>query len=439
MDSLIVLFYSVLIGSIGYAVVSKLAKSSLNALERVVFGYALGVGLTGYLLFYLSRFGVSWNSYLALLTLGVLVSVVYILRQGGAIRTVRLFEFRLSEKALLFLIGVTALYTLIQNQMRPVIGWDAWAIWLLKAKIFYIDGAVNAVSFFYSDSAYPYVLSLYSTSVYIFLGGVNDTAVLITHYVFYVLIAGLLFTLLNDKIGRFYSLVVVFLYLSTQNVIRHGGRFEAGYSDLALGLYLFCTVVLLSRLTIMLNWSGVFLLSIFIGLCGMVKNDGLPFAIMLLVVAIFKITQKRKYGLLLPLFIGLIPLIDWHLYKVILSLPIEPFPFHPRNNISYFFPIFFHMFQEFFHFRNWNMLWLIFILSTFLHCIFRKTTSFVAFFIFYQLFVYFVIFLVTSVQPPTSHVDNTINRLLLHVVPLSFYFIAVSIFTKKSQDLRFFS
>ena len=55
------------------------------------------------------------------------------------------------------------------------------------------------------------------------------------------------------------ALIFTFLLLSTQNLVRHGGRFEAGYADLALGFYIFLSVLLLLDYLKIQNKKALFL------------------------------------------------------------------------------------------------------------------------------------------------------------------------------------
>src|SRR5690606_10733660 len=59
--------------------------------------------------------------------------------------------------------------------------WDAWAIWLFKAKAFFLDGRIEPYlersSEFVGQPGYPLLTPLYSTFLYSLAGEVNGEAV----------------------------------------------------------------------------------------------------------------------------------------------------------------------------------------------------------------------------------------------------------------------
>ena len=58
--------------------------------------------------------------------------------------------------------------------------WDTWAIWLFKAKAFYLDGTIHPFlersGDLVTQPGYPLLVPLYGTFLYVWNGGVADQA-----------------------------------------------------------------------------------------------------------------------------------------------------------------------------------------------------------------------------------------------------------------------
>ena len=82
------------------------------------------------------------------------------------------------------------------------------------------------------------------------------------------------------------------------------------------------------------------------------------------------------------------------------------------------------IFIELFNIGRWNLLWPTFIISLFI-AQYSRTRKLLVAIIGFQFLSYFIVFLLTSVDP-TDRVNGSLDRLLLQIAPLVIYFIAIT-------------
>jgi hypothetical protein len=118
--------------------------------------------------------------------------------------------------------------------------WDAWAIWLFKAKAFYLDGSLGGylsrTSEFVGQPGYPLLTPLYATFLYQLAGEAADQSAKLLSPCFYLALLGTFHYLvrrLANPLTAGLTTAMVALTSVTQRV-----AFDlAGYADTALSLY----------------------------------------------------------------------------------------------------------------------------------------------------------------------------------------------------------
>ena len=424
MNHLIVIFSLLFLISIGYLLISfGNFLSDLKFYEKIPYAFGLGVGVIAMQMFIYSRLNISWEA-------GIIASpwiLVFLLRLYNSKFKLMKFKFKASkiapyQFALFVLIVINLLYTFFEAWLRPLSSWDGWAIWLLKAKMFFIDGFVNPQAYHLLKENYPYVVNLASTFLFSALGEADDRAVLLLFYSFYFFLIASFFFTLKKEIGLKKALFFTFLLSSTQNLIRHGGRFEAGYADLALGFYIFADFTLLLRFIKSRAYQDLILLSIFLGITGLIKEEGLVFVLISQAVLTYYILAKFKnFKLLLVSLLWVIPILDWQLYKILNGLSYSLYAnsaFHPERIL----PIFIEILKEVINIRNWNFLWLSFLFGLLIFAKYGKRRL-VYMLIGFQVLSYLAVFLISPYEP-SAHVKNVMDRLLLHIAAIAVYSIA---------------
>lgn len=403
--------------------------------ERLMYGYGLGLGLIALQLYLYSRLGIVWSIFTVIFPWCLYILFVFLKKDKLHFSFGLPQKLSFAEKLLIMMIVSLAFFVGFEALLRPLSAWDGWASWLLKAKIFYIDGKVNSGIFQYIQSEYPLLISLFGTFFYVFVGGINDRQVLLEFYFFYLVLGGVFFFGLKKYVGRKKALLFTFLLLSTQNLIRHGGRFEAGYADLPLGYYLFSSVMLCISYMKSKSLHTLILLQLFLVFATLTKNEGIPFALLVECFVVYSIWQSKRFSHFNTIGISAFVLLDWQIFKMIGHFPSAP----PYLQFSHLYfdrvvTVCVELTREFFNFQNWNLVWIAFWLSVIFYIGHRKTKemTLVVLLILGQIVVYFATFLITNTDP-ASHIRGIVDRLFLHVAPLAVFFTAMVVFKKESK------
>lgn len=419
---------------IGFAVIKLFGLlDSTSDIEKLPYSFGLGAGIIAMQLYIYSRLNLSWNLFLLLIPGIVLIVFLLYYRKSiwiGSLSNKN--NLSILDKVIVFFIILLMIFVLMESFIRPVTAWDGWASWLLRAKMFFIDGSVNQNIFSYVPSEYPLLVSLMNAFLYIFLGTVDDRSILLLYPAFYIFLGVIFFFSCRKALGKSKALYFTFLLLSIQNIIRHTGRFEAGQADIILGFYIFTSTVLFFRYMQSKKIGNLVLLQIFLGITALIKNEGVPFVILSELFLTIFLLKRKLYIHFFTFLFWIIPFVDWQMFKNTYNLPELPsylqFRFHPER-ISL---IIIEFAKEFINIQNWNLLWPGFIMSFAMFLFFVKKNIHI--FILYiliiiQICVYMSVFLFTSADPKL-HIPNVANRVLLHIAPIAMYAISLSICKK---------
>jgi hypothetical protein len=424
MSEIIVLLLILFLAVIGYTVIWGFNlipyKDKLFAISC---SYGLGVGLVCMQLYLYSRIGISWNIWSVLSPWAILIPIILFKeRKRITLSLPKLPKLTVYDKLLLFGIFLALSYVIFEALIRPVAVWDAWAIWLLKAKIFFIDGKINPQILDYVRSDYPLVVSLLGTFIYIILGNVNDTAVLLTSTAFYFFLGLSLFAVIRKKYGITYALLFTFLFATMQNFIRHGGRMEAGQADLPIGYFAFCSTILLLEYIKKSSVRVLVLLNMFLAIGSLVKFEGIPIAIVIEIFIVNHILKHKLYKQFPVLLFWIVPLFDWQIYKKINHLTYAYFIAHPFIlSSSKMFNAVWGMIKEMITVKSWYILWISYIYALFSFGIKDKYLFILNVIILSQIGLYIVLYMFTLGNDPESSAE----RLLVHIAPLVFYYLAI--------------
>ncbi|SRR6266566_2768064 len=405
---------------LGYVVIELcgLLKGA-SLLEKLSYSWGLGVGLIGIQMFLYSISHIPWSRLSILLPWGIIF--VILLVRTKQIPKFKKVKVKLSRLEIFFVLLIMLLlfFTGFESILRPIQAWDGWANWVFRSKVFFLHNNVTLDYVRYTHDDYPLIIPLMGTFGYIMMGGINDKYVLFLFFVFYLALGGLFFATSKKLLNTKKAIVLTFLLLSLQNLIRHGGHFEAGYADLALGYYIFAVTCLLAGFLKTKNKKTLLFLSLFLGITGQIKNDGIPFVVIVSSILLFVIIAWRKYWYVLFMLPSVLIFALWELYKIFNHYP---------NNFLFRDALYVHtdkvvaivlaMSKEFFNFQNWSLLWVAFLVS--LIVAWRKIHRVKLFLLVFclQWLSYFAIFMVTP-REPVGHVENIIDRLYIHLAPLA--------------------
>lgn len=416
---------------VGYMLIKTFDFLPANSgLSTISYALALGAGIASFQLYVYSRFAIPWS--IPYIIFPWIITVLFLLAYKRNIFSLGKFEIQLKKVDYILITAIFLLLAFVgfESIIRPVSAWDAWAIWLLKAKIFFIDGHIEAGIFRYVESSYPLLVSLMSTFIYIILGKVDDTNALFLSFAFYAFLGLAFFVYIKYKTHVTYALIGTFLLLSAQNILRHGGRYEGGQADIILSCYIFLIGVLLITFLKKQKISILIFLQLLLAITALLKNEGLVFSLFTQLILWFYFIRKRQYKNIFYTFIWAIPVLDWEYFKYSNNLPKLTEVFVGSfTNFERIIPIGISMLQELFNLRNWNLLWILFLGI----CIVRYTlilkSPYLALYILLvlQLGLYYFLYLIFP-GDPIALIGSSFNRLLLHLAPLALLLSLLEIF-----------
>lgn len=422
------------ITAIGYSVINLFNFKIKSLIEKLAYSWGLGVGLIGTQLFFYSVIGIEWTRS-SLITPWTLLIIFFLWKNKPNLKF-RREKFDKVEKFFLILIILLLVFTAIESALRPVQAWDGWSNWLLRPKVFFLENNLSLDYVRHTTDEYPLIIPLMSTFDYKLIGQINDREVLLLFFVFYLAIACLFYAKSNEMVGRKGAIIFTFLLISTQNLIRHGGRYEVGQADLALGFFILANACLLINFLRSGKLKDLFFLNLFLAFTALVKNDGIPIFLIGNLMTVFYVIKSRKLIYAYSFIPSVILFGSWNLYKFLNDYPKNFILGSGEIHIDKVGTIVIAMAREFINFQNWNMLWIVFIASLILY--FKDIKKILPLFLLIstQWIFYFFAFILSPYPNAVDHVKGIIDRLYIHVAPLALLITValISINTKKRKN-----
>lgn len=237
-------------------------------------------------------------------------------------------------------------YSFAYALTMPLSGWDAWFIWFVKARAFFLDGSVNAA--FLADPAYvqdhpdyPLLVPLAVSWIYTAIGSAQEEAGKIIYPLQFAALLSVFHYGVRRLTGsRITGLLFTALLSVTPLVLVHAAGFPVqidssytgkdftGYADLALSAYFLGAAVF----TLLYVREGrgpfAFIASLMLAMGAWTKNEGLTFALLgFIILAASAILQKGKGRDFKTLGLALVPLalfiLPWTVYKAVLGVGSE--------------------------------------------------------------------------------------------------------------------
>lgn len=393
----------------------------------VGYSFGVGIGVIYLLMFTYAIIGMPWS--IGGLLLPGLILIILLGKNA---------KLKLSKKRptlLTTLLIVICLYVVFESISRPLLAWDGWATWLFRSKIFFFDNTIKPESLVYSGSDYPLVISLYSTFLYKLIGSVNDKLVLLAYPLFFISLVMIFYGSTKEYIGEKKALFFTILLALLQNLIRHGGYFESGMADLPLAYFFLMDFTLLLSFLRKPNLRSMLILQFVIGITALIKNEGVPFGIIMELVIIYTLIRNKYFKLIGLVGVFIFLYLSWEVYKNWYGIHLNDllnrrtFDLIRLPEIAKGFVI------EMLNIKNWNLLWFAFTLSAIatVKTWSRARFKIVYLFIFAQLLIYGYIFLITPIDV-NVHIKNVVDRLFLHIAPLALFAIAMQFASNKHKS-----
>ena len=426
---IIPLLFILFVGLTILAAANELRDNPL--LKNIALSYGVGTGALAMQMMLYSFFAIPWTSYLIVLPWICLLIFSCFKHDKIPIRfTKYTIASRPIEKLLILGILLTIAFVLFESLLRPLSAFDAWANWFLSGKAYYLSGHIDPQYVKYANNSNAPILNLLIAFIYQTIGQANEQIAMLFFTFFYVSQIIIFYFTAKKYMSTKKALLFTFLLATTEDLIRHGGRYDVGYGDLPLGYFIFCAVAYLLEMAKTKSIKKLILFSLFITSAALIKSEGIPIYIITQSVGFFLMRKNKK-----SFFVfggSALVLLSWYIFTSIYHLPENPFI---QSGIKlYRIPsVLYYMIKEFFNIGRWNLLWIGFLAS--LPFIKNNYISkILSIILLLQLFAYFLVYLMTPV-PVAQHIPNSFDRLLLQVAPLAMLLIStVAIINKNKVD-----
>ncbi len=318
------------------------------------------------------------------------------------------------------------------------LGHDGYAFWGFKAKVIFGEGGWPPPIGRLATAAhpdYPLLVPTLEAWIYWFLGEVNEAAVKIVFVLFYAALIFLYFSIVRQKYGLVLSFIFTALMALTPQLA--AVSVLSGYADVPLMLYVWGTAVLCLRWLENGNLNDLLLGGTLAALAIWVKREGAVYyavntgLIVLTTGWLAMHSQTRKLPIIaLYLAPGLLILTPWFYYLHYWQIPNSDFAAFSISELELYvsrLPVILTMLgtELFFTLERWGLLWWLFLASLALKSVRQKAFWYLMILTLLPVAALNLAFVLSSWQPFTTHIAVSLERLILHVVPLAWYLIAL--------------
>lgn len=348
------------------------------------------------------------------------------------------------EIPLYILIASQIVYAFIYPASIPVTGWDAWGIWFLKAKVFFIEKGVAASfltdkNFTEAHLDYPLLVPLSTAWIYTAIGKLGEGYAKLL----YPLEFASLLVIFHYSARKIYpGLAAVFTSLLslTPIVMVHAAGFPVavgplytgdmvGYADLPLAVYILGASAFFYFYMKEGKTGYAVLSALFFALSAWTKNEGLPFALMGMLAFFIQAVRGKSPWAVTGASIGLIILVisPWAAYKGYLKIGSEysgnlsaSVIFGNDGRLGIVIPAFLK--TMFLNISLFNFVWWGYAVALALNIrrCFKGPLLFLNGFLFLQFAAYVFVYMITPADIEW-HLKTSLERLVLHMAPLAFF------------------
>ncbi|MEK6759189.1 MAG: hypothetical protein AABY51_05410 [Deltaproteobacteria bacterium] len=325
--------------------IDRRSELGLNLAAKAGTCFLAGLGLVSLQMFLYSLAGIGFGFLpIAMPWAALSAFLVYKGRKGVAVDLSVPAPAGLDRYSVPFfiIIAIQLLYSFIYAPVLPVSGWDSWAIWFLKAKVFFLEGSVSAgfltdPSFGYSHPDYPLMVPLAVSWIYTVINGADDSIARLLYPLQYAALLAVFYHFVKTAAGARVGLLFTALLSLTPILVMHGAGLAvkvgglytgdyAGYADLALSAYFMGSGAFI-YLYLRDGKPAQFLCAVlFLSIGAWTKNEGLTFAaIGLLILWIGSARTGKRAGYLIAASIAIFAIFvgPWAVYKAGIDIGSE--------------------------------------------------------------------------------------------------------------------
>ena len=430
---LAVAYMTLLCGGFGIVLLLRDNNACLNLFECCCLAWLFGVGVISLLVWVGGLFLAGF--YLQVLIVAVCVGLAFAGCRRARRRKLMLYVPRprtALEWALLGLLVVEGVL-MFSIAFQHGLGWDGLFVWEIKARYAFLGDNVLSPQYYqggriFSHPEYPLAIPFTELWLYIWLGEAHQFWAKTIFPLFYLAgigLIGLLTARLTQVTVAGYAAAVLFFFVPQISVAVDGAA--AGYVDFPISIvYLTAIGYLLCSVKEDFNYRfRVYALSL--ALLPWFKREGLVLWFIALLAGAAVIFGQRKARtnlfLLLP---GALVIVGWQIYLHAMNCPAPVHEFSPitlttlGHNIGRVPGISHRALQEFMDWKKWSIFWVL--AGTATGCLlWRIRTIEWATLLGASLLpiaIYLFIYIFSAWPNYLRHIDTSLSRLLMQVVPL---------------------
>jgi hypothetical protein len=319
---------------------------------------------------------------------------------------------------------------LTMQGFRETMHWDGILVWEIKARLAFLnDGAVPRSYFsdqrmLWSHPNYPLYLPMLDLWMYLWLGETHQFWVKALFPVFYLAAAGVLWSAGFRLTGQVWigAVAALLLFVVPRVVTARAGVLQ-GYADLPLAIvYLAAFGALLLSAEKNRTWLRVAAAAS--ALLPWVKQEGsvLWACFALTAVWLWRREWRVAVALVLP---GLLMLLAWRTFLGMVeathAATFQPFTLETlRANLPRVLPLLRRFGEELVRIHSWSLLWPLAAVAMVSLALRRNRSAIpLALALIVPLCLYLVPYVFTALQPWEMHVETSIDRLVLQLVPVA--------------------
>jgi len=412
--------------------------------EKIALFYCVGLGLLTMEMAVLSLAGIRFSIVSLLVCIFIIMFVACMLGRSRRLNVsygkAAANPFSILEKFFAGAITFEVLYAFFRTFIMPMEGYDAIAIYALKAKIFYLAGTIpyNFFSAFKDvvpHIEYPLLIPLAEASFYTFLGSLNDLIVKVIFPLYYVSLLAVFYSILKRFLNRKESLLFTFLLATIPQVTDFATN---GYTDLPFAFYCSSAIFYLYLWAREKHSPFIILSFVLSALAMWTKAEGLLFALInaaVVIICMAKEKSLRQIGVIYAA-ISLFAVIAYLFLLKAAGLAVnsdfagEHLPLISKIMTGFGrIPDILNEYQiQFFGPKRWNIVWMLFIAGFILRFkrIFLKELFPLTVAILLVLSGYTVVYMLSSARQGFGwHLSTSGSRLFLHFVPIVVFWLAL--------------
>ncbi|HBG46700.1 MAG TPA: hypothetical protein DDW94_06875 [Deltaproteobacteria bacterium] len=446
MQLLFVILTLILFAAAGASVIRLIDRSGetgLHGAPLIGIAFITGLGVVSLQMFILSLFSIPVTLATVSIPWLVFIAAVFLKIKGAPARRER-ERWDLASVLLLAIIIVQSAYSFVYALSVPLSGWDAWFIWFMKARVFYLDQGVTGQFLvdpnYQQHQDYPVMLPLAISLVYSAAGSVKEVFGKLLYPLQFLSLISVIYYATAKEAGRRTGLLFAALLSIVPVIMIHAGGIPlkigqlyagdfVGYSDFALSIVFLAASVFFYLYAQEGGKATLALSALFLGIGAWTKNEGLTFAIFSTLLFFVYRFKKGGMGFVREslVFVPVIALfvLPWLFYRVSLGVGSEyvgNLSFSTVIDNLWKLGVIFKTLGRmlFLNVELYNFCWWAYVLSVAANWrwVFSRGLVALNLLLALQLSTYIFIYII-SPAPIDWHLATSADRLLLHLLPLA--------------------